>query len=186
MRISNWLYRAVNGWIALIAVMIFIAFTAVVLPQQAQKADSFSSDVGSPDTSLIYSPQQLYRMAETYGEQGRQAYIQQRFTFDVVWPLVYTFFLVTAITWLYARGFPEHSSWRRANMVPLLALLLDYLENLSTSLVMLRYPQPTPLVDWLAPIFTLFKWVFVVGSFALLLVGVVAYVWNLLARRQPA
>ena len=186
MRISNWLYRAVNGWVALLALIIFIMFTALVLPQQAKKADMFSSDAGSPDTSFIYTPQQLYRMADSYGPQGRQSYVQQRYTFDVVWPLVYTFFLVTSITWLYGRAFPDHSVWRSANIVPLLAILLDFLENISTSLVMLRFPQPTPVINWLAPVFTLLKWILVVGSFVLLLIGIVAYAWHLLARRQPA
>ena len=186
MRISNWLYKAVNGWISLLALLIFIAFTILVLPRQAEKADTFSSDAGSPDMSLFYSPQQLYQMAEAYGEQGRQAYVQQRFTFDVVWPLVYTFFLCTAITWLYGRGFAHSSAWRRANTIPLIAILLDFLENLSTSLVMLRYPHPSPVIDWLAPVFTLLKWVFVVGSFILLLIGIVAYAWRLLTRRQLA
>ena len=186
MKISNWLYRVVNGWISLLALLIFIAFTILVLPRQAEKADTFSSDAGSPDMSLFYSPQQLYQMAEAYGEQGRQAYVQQRFTFDVVWPLVYTFFLCTAITWLYRGGFPLNSTWRRANIIPLIAVLFDFLENLSTSLVMLRYPQPTPMVDWLAPVFTLLKWIFVSGSFILLLIGIVAYAWRRLTRRQLA
>jgi hypothetical protein len=34
---------------------------------------------------------------------------------------------------------------------------------------MARYPQPTPLVDWLAPAFTLLKWTFLSASFFLLL-----------------
>jgi len=186
MKISNWLYRVVNGWISLLALLIFIAFTILVLPRQAEKADTFSSDAGSPDMSLFYSPPHLYQMAEDYGEQGRQAYIQQRFTFDIVWPLVYAFFLCTAITWLYGRGFAHSSAWRRANIIPLIAISFDFLENLSTSLVMLRYPQPTPVIDWLAPVFTLLKWIFVSGSFILLLIGVVVYVWRLLTRRKPA
>ena len=53
-------------------------------------------------------------------------------------------------------------------------MALDYLENLSTSLVMARYPDPTPVIVWLAPVFTLSKWIFVGGSFVVLVVGIVA------------
>jgi hypothetical protein len=50
-------------------------------------------------------------------------------------------------------------------------MVFDYAENTSTSLVMYRYPTPTDLVATIAPLFTVVKWVFVGGSFVLLLIG---------------
>lgn len=50
-------------------------------------------------------------------------------------------------------------------------MVLDYLENSAASLVMARYPALTPGVVHLAPVFTLAKWIFVTGSFGLLLIG---------------
>ncbi|NIV29382.1 MAG: hypothetical protein GWN58_07700, partial [Anaerolineae bacterium] len=100
-RISDWLRRASTGWVALSALLIFLLFSALVLPQQATKAEEETGSSDSPDTSFFYSPSDLYRMAESYGEQGRQAYIRARFTFDLVWPLVYTFFLTTSIGWVF-------------------------------------------------------------------------------------
>jgi hypothetical protein len=179
--ISDWLYRITTGWVALSALVVFVLFAALVLPGQADTAGAEAGDAGSPDLSLWYAPADLYRMAEAYGEQGRRAYIRARFTFDVVWPMVYTVFLGTAITWLYARATDPGSLWRRANLAPLLGALLDYLENLSTSLVMARYPDRTPVVDVLAALFTTAKWVLVGGSFLLLLIGIGAAIW----RRRP-
>jgi hypothetical protein len=95
---------------------------------------------------------------------------------------VYTFFLTTAISWLYARAFSTGSRWQRANLAPVLGMLFDYLENLSTSLVMLRYPHQTPVVDWLAPLFTSLKWILILGSFVLLLVGLMVAVWGWMNR----
>jgi hypothetical protein len=43
---------------------------------------------------------------------------------------------------------------------------------------MLRYPDQTAVVDNLAPVFTLLKWVLLSASFALLFIGVVAAVWR--------
>lgn len=177
-KLSDWLHRVSSGWVALVALVVFVLFTALVLPRQAASAEESAAEAGTPDLSFYYSPGDLYRMAEAYGEDGREAYIRVRFTFDLLWPVVYTFFLATAISWLYARGFSESSPWQRANLAPVLGMILDYLENISTSLVMLRYPQPTPVVTWLAPIFTSLKWVFVGGSFLLLVVGIVALLWG--------
>jgi hypothetical protein len=172
--ISQRLQQASVGWVALVAFVVFVLFTALILPAQAAQAEANSGSAGSPDTSFFYSPADLYRYAEAYGAAGRQAYVQARFTFDLIWPLVYASFLVTSISWLSSRAFPTHSLWQRANLVPLLGLLFDYLENLATSLVMLRYPQTTPVVDVLAPVFTGLKWIFVFGSFVVLLAGVIA------------
>lgn len=180
-RISDWLCRASTSWVALSALLFFLLFSALVLPQQATKAEQETGSSDSPDTSFFYSSSDLYRIAEAYGEQGREAYIKARFTFDLVWPLVYMLFLTTSISWAFSRAFAPASLWQRANLAPPLGGLFDYLENLSTSLVMLRYPQQTAVVDVLAPVFTVLKWSFLGASFILLCGGVVIAVWRWIA-----
>jgi hypothetical protein len=182
-RISDWLRRVSTGWVALAALVIFLLFTALVLPQQATRAEQETGSADSPDTSFFYSPGDLYRMAESYGEQGRQAYVRARFTFDLVWPLVYTLFLATAISWVFGRAFAPGSRWQRANLVPVLGALFDYLENLSTSWVMLRFPAQTAGVDLLAPIFTALKWSLLGASFTLLLGGIAVVAWRWIRQR---
>jgi len=179
-KLSERLHRLARGWITLGALITFLLFSALVLPAQSRLADEQSGGAGSPDTSLLYRPADLYRMAEAYGEAGRESYIRARFTFDLVWPIVYGLFLITSIGWLYGRTFPAGSSWRLVNLVPLAGMVFDYLENVSAALVMARYPATTPVVDWLAPAFTPVKWLFVGGSFVLMVAGL------LLQLRLPA
>jgi hypothetical protein len=182
-RISDWLRQVTNGWVALSALVIFLLFSALVLPGQSAVSETNTGNAGSPDTSFYYSAEDLYHMAEMYGEQGRAAYVRARYTFDVIWPVVYTVFLSTAISWVYGRAFTPHSRWQRANLTPMLGALFDYLENLAASVVMIRYPDRTSVVDTLAPVFTLVKWVFVGGSFALLFAGIVAAIWRRIRER---
>jgi hypothetical protein len=185
-RFSHWLRRVSNGWVVLSALVIFLLFSALVLPRQAARAQQETGGAASPDMSFYYSPGDLYRMAEAYGAQGREAYVRARFTFDLIFPLVYTLFLATAISWVNTRAFAPDSRWHLANLAPVLGALFDYAENVSTSLVMLRYPAQTAVVDVLAPVFTLVKWVFVTGSFVLLFVGVVAAAWRCARKiRRP-
>jgi len=172
-KLSGWMYRISNGRGALSALALFLLFTALVLPGQSSKGNA-----DSPDLSFYYTADDLYQLAEEYGASGRQTYIRARFTFDLIWPLVYTAFLGTAISWIFARIFSPGSPWRQANLMPVLGALFDYLENLSTTLVMARYPNLTAGVAALAGVFTLVKWVLISGSFALLLVGVSAGVWQ--------
>lgn len=175
-RFSEHLIRFSKGWLTLVALVIFLVFTALVLPGQAAGSAERTGGARQPDTSLFYTSAELYGMAEAYGPDGRQAYIQARFTFDVVWPLVYGLFLVTAIGWLASRAFQPGSPWRLLTLAPVLGVLFDYLENLATSLVLARYPTQTPVVDLLAGPLTLVKWLFVGGSCMVLVAVAIAAV----------
>lgn len=187
-RFSEWLHKISSGWLTLASLLIFLSFTALVLPGQATRGQEETGGSGSPDTSFYYSADDLYQMAEEYGQEGREAYVRVRFTFDLVWPLVYTLFLVTSISWLSRRAFSGDSPWQLANLAPILAALFDFLENISTSLVMVRYPDHTAVIDTLAPIFTAVKWILVGISFLLLLASLfmAAWRWRLATRSKPA
>ncbi len=173
-RVSEGLHRLSTGWVTLGAFGMFLLFAVLVLPSQSATAQG----VGSPDTSFFYTPDDLYRMAEAYGEEGRTAYVRARATFDVVWPVAYTAFFATAISWLVHRALASASWWRRANLVPVLGMLFDYLEGIAASVVMLRYPSRTAGIDLLAPLFTMTKWLAVGASFAILLIVLAVVLWR--------
>lgn len=182
-RISNNLRHFSGGWVTAGGLLVFLLFVVLVLPAQTVRAEAAGGGNGfTPDLSLFYTPGDLYAAAETYGQEGRSAYIHARWTFDLIWPLVYTFFLATSISWLTRVAFPAGSVWHYANLTPLLAALLDYLENASTSLVFARYPLVTPGVDGLAPVFTLIKWLLVGSSVLILLASLSAAVWQWMKR----
>jgi hypothetical protein len=181
-KVSGWIYTISNGWVALSTLLIFLLFTALVLPRQSSQVKMETNAAGSPDMSFFYSANDLYRMAEAYGDTGRDAYIRARFTFDLIWPLVYTLFLTTEISWVYRKAFEPDSLWQRMNLVPVMAALFDYLENISTSLVMMQFPTRMPLVAMLASVFTLGKWLLVVGSFVLLMIGIGVRLWRWLKK----
>ena len=183
--ISSALLAVSTGRVALIGVVIFLAFGALVLPGQSAAAERASGGAGSPDTSFFYSPADLLQQAGAYGEAGRAAYVRARWTFDLAFPLVYGFFLVTSIGWAVRKSAPAGSPWHRLNLLPVAGVLFDYLENTATSLVMARFPVAPPLAAALAPWMTLLKWLFVYGSFGVLAVVLVT-AWVKGLRRRPA
>ena len=117
--LSHFLYRFSRGWVVLLGFIVFIGFSTLTLPGQNAIVAEYSQGSGSPDTSLFYNAKQLYHMAEVYGQEGRTAYLNARWTFDVAFPFIYTFFLVSAIGWLLNQSLPVGSSWRLINLVPL-------------------------------------------------------------------
>ena len=182
--LSKTLHKISSGWVTLTGLFIFVLFTALVLPQQSSQSEGVTEAVGTPDLSFYYSTDELYDMAAAYGEDGRVDYIRARFTFDIIWPVVYGIFLVTSISWFTSRGFKETSIFQKANLIPVLAVLFDFLENLSTSLVLYRYPSKTIVIDSLAPVFTTVKWLFVGGSFLLLLLGFGVWLFSALRKEN--
>ncbi|MEN8240345.1 MAG: hypothetical protein ABFS17_00355 [Chloroflexota bacterium] len=168
-KISAWFHKISNGKVVLVTLLIFIAFTSLVLPGQAAQADQFGEEVGTVDTSMYYTPDQLIEIAEGYGKEGRDAYIRARWTFDVAWPLVYTAFLASATSLLVKKTIDQYSPWMMLNLVPLFAMLFDFLENIAASGVMAAYPQKLTWLAWLSSVFTPVKWLLVGGSFLLVI-----------------
>ncbi len=168
-RFSQTISRFSKTWLVLVSFFIFLYFIFSILPAESKKAISNTGSANSPDTNFFYGTRDLYQMAEDYGADGRKAYIRARFSFDLIWPIVYTFFLLTGISWLSQRTLSSASPFQIINLTPLFAIVLDFLENISTSVIMARYPQQTLLIDFLAPVFSALKWVFVTVSFLLLL-----------------
>ena len=183
-KLSATFRRFSNGWVTLLGLLVFVLFTITVLPAQSTQAEQSAGETNTPDLSFYYSAEQLYGMAEGYGTEGRSAYIRARFTFDLVWPLVYGFFLVTSLSWLAGKALQEGSRWELANLLPLAGVIFDYLENTSTSLVMQRYPVETWLAANLAGFFTLLKWLTIGASFVFLVLFCVGAVWRWLRKEK--
>ncbi len=170
-KLSAWLNKNSIGKIALLFFLIFIVFTATVLPKQSKRAETYSAEVGSVDLSLWYSADDVYEMAEAYGEIGRQEYIKARLTFDVLWPIIYMLFLITSISYIFSNAFPANSNLKKLNLIPIAALIFDYFENSLAAIFMAQFPNRNLFISSILPVFTLFKWIFVAGSFAIVLYG---------------
>ncbi|MFW5713478.1 MAG: hypothetical protein ACOCYU_02280 [Brevefilum sp.] len=183
-KLSNRMHQLSTGWAALTALLLFLLFSALILPAQAERAETYSGDVGSPDSSFFYTADKLYQFAESYGPQGRQAYIRARWTFDLIWPLVYTAFLGTAISWLIKQTSQKESRLRFINLIPVLSMLLDFIENSGASIVMARYPQQTPVLAHLTGFFTALKWLSIGGSFVALAFVLLLAIWKLIKSLQ--
>jgi hypothetical protein len=165
--------QAVTGWTWVLSAVVFGLYLAVVLPAEAARTLEIAGTSETPDTSYRYAPADLDRLADEYGEEGRAHYVRSRFTFDVVWPLVYGTFLQVSVL-LAARRSVLGRLPAVVLALPAWAVLFDLLENSSAALVIGRYPDPTPVVPFVAPAATFLKWNALYASFVLAAVGLVA------------
>ncbi len=148
-----------------VSLIVFVFFLIVVLPAQALAFANVTSGSGSPDTSLFYTPAQLYAWALEYGEAGRSHYIQTRFGFDLIWPLAYGAFFYTGIK----IGGLQRREWL-ANLA-VITIFFDYMENLFASLAMGLYPIEVSIVVYIAAVSTFLKWSILSFSGSLMIIG---------------
>ncbi len=168
--IANWLQRISSTRLMAITALVMIGFSLLFLPGQTESSKLYSGGAGIPDLLFSYTPQQIYQMAADYGANGRQAYIQARWTFDLIFPLVYVSFLAVGISWYLNRLPGWVDTCKLASLLPILAGVFDFLENIGTSLTMAIYPQRLPALLVLASLSTPLKWILVGLSTACYLV----------------
>jgi hypothetical protein len=162
-----------------------VLFMILVLPAQAARSSAEIDSEFSPDTSFFYTADQLYEAVGDYGEEGRKVYIRTRWTFDLIYPLVYMSFLTIGISWFSRYLTIHHRVWSYANLIPIAGTFLDYLENITTSLVMGVYPTRILGIAYLAGFFTLSKWFLIVISFLIYFVfGVGAFIFWIRKKRR--
>jgi len=172
---SAFFYRVSTRWVTLAALILFVLFSSLTLPQENVKVQNYSHGLGSPDTHLFYSATDLARMMEAYGVEGRAAYLHARWTFDLAFPIIYTLFFVFSTSFLFKAGKIEPMKRTLFNLFPILAFIFDLAENTAASAAMAAYPKQETWGQIMAPIFTPLKWVFVIGNVVLLLVAIFRY-----------
>jgi hypothetical protein len=174
-KLSSFFYRISTGWVALVGLLIFLVFSSLTLPVESKRMDAYAQGLGGPDTSFFYNSKTLLQMADAYGEEGRSVFLKVRWEFDLAFPLIFSFFFLTSISYVYKKGLAGSSNLPLLNLVPLLGLFFDLAENTATSVVMAAYPQQNTWGQYLAPVFTPLKWIFVSISMVLLFIGLLLW-----------
>ncbi|MDO9121183.1 MAG: hypothetical protein Q7U31_05310, partial [Anaerolineaceae bacterium] len=107
-----------------------------------------------------------------------------RWGFDLAFPLIFTFFFITSISYLFKKGLAGSQPLPLVNLIPLLGFVFDLAENTATSVVMAAYPLSDTWGQFLAPVFTPVKWIFVSISMVLLVIGLLLWLKNGIMRSK--
>src|SRR4051794_24667385 len=94
---------------------------------------------GAPllDMRLGYNSRAAYELLDVLGRAGRDSYLRLLWTIDLVLPAVFGLLLSLAIL----RG--AFRAWRS---IPLLAAGFDYAENITITILLVRYPLHEPVL----------------------------------------
>ena len=183
LHLAQFLKRLSTGPMVVVATITFIVFITSILPGQKAKMDTYAGEVGTIDLSFFPLPDQVYAMAEAYGEDGRHKYIVSRVSLDIAWPLAYTFFMVSLITFCLVRVHGSDSRWVNLNLSVVAVLLLDFIENGLAAFVMAAYPDRFDGIVYLMATITATKWIMMGVTGLVILYGIIALPVALIKNR---
>lgn len=179
-RLSSWFYQKTSLKLVLLFLGLEILAVAVVLPKfEASLATHTPLKIF--DLRFGFSPDEAYELLDGLGEAGRAQYRLLEVTLDLVYPWVYAGFFVWLISLLYRQVFAAGAALRLINLLPLLVLVMDYLENAGIVQLINRFPERAEGLVWWVSVFNQIKWV---AFFVVVGMTVVGLGKALLARRK--
>ncbi|MBD3307507.1 hypothetical protein GF339_13845 [candidate division KSB3 bacterium] len=158
--------KMIGGSLGLV-ILFLLLFQGILIPR-------FSQLTGGGtilDMQILYSPQEAYASIDNYGEAGRAFYTYIQIT-DMLFPLAYVWSLAILIHAVGRRAFPAISLWRYCPLLPVLAGVSDYIENVGIFLMLRRYPDPFPGIAWATSLCGALKFSLLGLSVACIILGV--------------
>ena len=153
-----------SGWFPAAAMAVFAAFMPLVLVPYAERAAAYTPEGGGFDTTFFYSPGQALDRAAAFDVPGRFAYIADRWTLDLVWPLVYGAFLASASAFALRRLGEGDGFAAAFRILVLLGPVLDYGENIAATVLVASVPARPLGWAWAASVLTPAKWIAIAAA----------------------
>ncbi|WP_425638199.1 hypothetical protein ACPUEN_02190 [Algoriphagus yeomjeoni] len=125
------------------------------------------------DLRFAYSASEAFSVLQTMGGSMRKQYLLIIWVLDMPYMIFYLLLLIGLICKI----------WKKKCLIilPIVTVLLDLFENLTVSVLILRFPSESFTLGYLASFFSTTKWIFVGACLLYIIVGLIR---NLLNRRR--
>lgn len=179
-KLKQILYQSTNSltlWLLFLAVCgFFYVFNSTQLPFSIPNLSKYLEGLSPLETKVFYSPDYLFKLLETLGQKGRNAYTNL-LLLDLIFPLVYTaFFSLTNLT-LHQRETFITKLGKIAFILPLLGGLFDYAENFSLLILRKNFPNQFNLLAILSSLSTPLKTIAFLTNSILLILGLIQLIF---------
>jgi hypothetical protein len=174
-RFSNFLVEFSNRRNTIILIILFVLVNLFMFSPLSPMTvlDSYSDNAGMLDLDFIYDSEKAYDVVSAYGVEGRRYYVTTFVLIDTFTPILMNLFLSVLVTMVLRLSNGPKNTLTRLNILPFIALIGDYLENIFISVIMLNYPDQLENVVFLASFSTGIKFVFTFASGFVIIVGLV-------------
>lgn len=122
------------------------------------------------DPNLFYTSEDAYELFGKLEQRGRKLYAWTAITVDMVFPIIYSFFLSLLTIYIYQRCLIKKSP-HFLPILPFIAMLFDYGENVLIAFMLFNYPQEHTALASIASLFTKLKLGFLIISYLAIFIG---------------
>lgn len=140
----------------------------------------------APDTALFdlsptgYTHSQALTLLHSLGHAGRDAYLFPQIALDFVYPGLFAICYSLMLIWVYSKRVRSDSKFLYLAIIPALAGLFDYIENILIIRMITAFPDVSKGLVSTASSATLLKSAFSTASFLILILG-----FTFLLKRRP-
>ena len=121
--------RIANWKVLLLIIAIYISFPAYFLKDAETRINILAGKTLGPiDLTMGFTPERTLQMVAEYGDEARAYYATVESTIDLVYPITYAFLFGVILTLVYRKK--RYKPFPYVNILPFVALIFDYLENL--------------------------------------------------------
>ena len=171
--------RRVLVWFIL-ANVVYVVMLAVTIPRVMSFASGMKLlDMMPTGYDVVYANQLLTEL----GEEGRQAYLYTQLPLDMIYPLLFGISYCLVLAYFLNRLHRLKRPWTYLCLLPLMAVLFDYLENAGIINLLIQFPNVSEGMARATNVFTILKSASTTAYFLVLLVTIIAFGVQL-ARRK--
>ncbi|MGQ8337953.1 hypothetical protein ACUNWD_15490 [Sunxiuqinia sp. A32] len=130
-----------------------------------------------------YSPEFVLKLLETLGTEGRNVYLFQQIPVDMVYPGLFAISYCLVLGWLLSKMNNVKVGFYYFCLIPFIAGLFDYLENLGIILMIRNYPDISDNLISATNISTIIKSTSTTIYFLVVIICLSFITWNFVFKR---
>ncbi|NNJ72093.1 MAG: hypothetical protein HKP09_02815 [Enterobacterales bacterium] len=159
-----------------ISVLFFLTMTVyvVMMYYSIPAVTAFAPELPIFDLSPFgYSLSYANELLSILGTEGRHLYLSTQIPIDFIYPGLFSITCSLILIWLFGKTFNANSKIYYLALIPFLAGIFDYVENIFIIKMLNSFPELQTTTVKIASTFTILKSSFTVFFFILLIAGIV-------------
>jgi hypothetical protein len=169
-----------------LVVMIVSSFVVVMIMAMLTQTLVYDiyGDVTMPDTRFTYTITEITAAFNTLGQAGLNVWVQAHML-DFLFPLTYMFAMAFGLNMELRRLISGNSKAKLLVLIPLMAGIADYIENILILTQIAAYPNLSGVVITIASAITSMKWILLGLGFLIIFLLIPAVAYRRLSKTKP-
>jgi hypothetical protein len=168
----RFMQRHATGKVIIALFVLTMTVYLTMLSYSIPAVSAFAPDLPIFDLSpLGYSFTYANELLNSLGTEGRNLYLTTQLPLDFIYPGLFSITYSLLLVWLFGKLFNENAKIYYFALVPFLAGIFDYIENVFIIKMINSFPDLQVAIVKTASIFTILKSSFTMFFFVLLIAG---------------